>query len=468
VARSAARSEPYAGSGATATLTQPAATATVLRERPATRLPEFDPDAEAADTGPILVTPPPIDISRTVVKLRNEPAGSRGDYGRTTGARPGFGFSISQPRFVILGAAVMLVLFIAAFTVPDLVREGRSERLTLLIDGARTQLAAAQTEPDPARRRAQLEDVRRLTTEALRIDGDEPDAIDLRAQATTALGALDAVIDLGGMNTLATLSRQVTGSITVVDLTVTATTAYLLDEAGGRVIAVPVGASGAPVVVFQENENYGGVPAKKPIYTAWEGSPTAGRLLVLDAERKLFEIRTGGTPSSLNLRRSSTWSSVAGIAAYDGNLYVLDPAGNQVHRYLPAASGFDSEPTAALTGSNRLSDAEVIAVDADIYIALKSGEIKRFRGGAEAGFPLGGLDRPLKTVTGIAVVAATDEVYIADSGNKRVVVAGRDGAYRRQFVSNAFTDVRTVATDPTGTQLYAVVGDSLLGAAIPR
>jgi hypothetical protein len=419
------------------------------------------------DTGPILVTRPPIDISRPVIRLRNGPAGGS-EYSRTTGGRRGLNLGISQPRFVILGAAVMLVLFIGAFTVPDLIREGRSERSSLLLEGATAQLAASQSEQDPARKRQQLEDVRRLTTEALRVDADNTTATDLRQQATTALTALDAIFDLGPMTTLSTLSRQVTGDISIVDLTVTGNLAYLLDAAGGRIISVPIGAGTAPTVVFQQNENYGGVPARKPLFTAWEGSPTTGRLLVLDAERKLYEIRPGSPPAPLVIRRSNTWSSVAGIAAYDGNLYVLDPQGNQVHRYLPAATGFDSEPTSALSGQNRLTEAETIAVDGDIYITLKSGEIKRYRGGSDAGFSLGGIDRPLKTVTRIAVLPTAEEVYIADSGNKRVVVAGKDGLYRRQFVSNAFTDVRTVAIDPAGAQLYVVVGDALLTAPIVR
>jgi DNA-binding beta-propeller fold protein YncE len=220
--------------------------------------------------------------------------------------------------------------------------------------------------------------------------------------------------------------------------------------------------------VYQTGETYGNVQAKAPLFTTWEGSPASGRLLILDAERKLFELRPGGQPAPLSLRRPSTWQSVSGIAAYDNNFYVLDPAGNQVHRYLPAASGFDSEPTSALTGQNRLTDAASLAVDNDIYVVLKTGEIKRYRGGSEAGFSLGGIDRPLKTVTGIAVQPAPEEIFIADAGNKRVVVASKDGRFRRQFVSDTFTDLRTVAIDPAGATLYVVAGDAVLSAPVVR
>jgi hypothetical protein len=424
-------------------------------------------DAEGPGPGPVLVAPPPVDISRPLVRLRSEQSFGRGDYARTTGSRSRFTLGSVQPRFAVLGAALMLVLFVGAFTVPDLIREGRAERLAVLIDGASTQLTAAAAEQDPGRRRELLQEASRLASEALRIDEAHPVATDVRQQATGELIAMDAVFELSPMTTLTTLSRQVTGEISILDLSVTASTAYLLDEGSRRVIGVPRDGT-APSVVYQDGQTYGDVQAKQPLFVTWEGSAASGRLLILDADRKLFELRPGGQPSPVVLRRPSAWQSAGGIAAYDSNLYVLDPMANQVHRYLPAAAGFDSEPSAVLSGENQLGGAGFIAVDGDIFIALESGEIRRFRGGADIGFSLNGIDRPLKTVTGIAVQPGSGEVFIADAGNKRVVVASRDGVFRRQFVSNAFTDLRTVATDPSGATLYAVVGDTLLYAPIVR
>jgi len=67
-----------------------------------------------------------------------------------------------------------------------------------------------------------------------------------------------------------------------------------------------------------------------------------------------------------------------------------------------------------------------------------------------------------------AIAIAAEEVYLADSANKRVVVAAKDGVFRRQLVSNAFTDLRALAVDGAGGQLYVVVGDALLTAPIVR
>jgi hypothetical protein len=333
----------------------------------------------------------------------------------------------------------------------------------VLIASAHGHLAAAGAEEDPARKRQLLEETRRLASEALRIDSLNTVASDLRQQATASLTAMDAIFDLGPPTTITTLGRQVTGEVSLQAMTIAAGNAYLLDGRGGRVVAVPLD-GGPPAIIFEEGVSYRATPAKKPLFFTWEGNQTLGRLLILDADRKLFEVRPGSSPEPLPLRRTNTWSSVAGLAAYDGNLYVLDPAGDQVHRYLPAAVGFDSEPS-TVVGSQDLRDAQGLAVDGDIFVYFKNGALRRYRGGIDLGFSLGGIDKQPKTLSGMAVV---DEVYLADSTTKRVLVAAKDGTFRRQLVSNAFTDLRALAVDPTGGTLYVVVGDALLSAPIVR
>jgi hypothetical protein len=439
------------------------------------RLPiDFDPPIERLPNGeeapqvPLLVAPPPLDISRPVVRLRNDQALGRAEYPRTTGSGFRLNLKLNQPRYLLFGAALALFFFVAAFTVPDLISQDAEQRLADRIDAATLQLAAAQVETDPGRRRALFEGTRLAATEALRIDPQNATAAGLRQQAMSNLQAMDAILPLDPVTTVTTLTQQITGEVALESLTIAGGTAYLLDSAGARVIAVPLNAPGPPTTVFQAGETYGSTPAREPLFITWEGTDAAGRLLVLDSERKLFELRPGSTPGPLPLRRPNIWSSVAGIAAYDGNLYVLDPAGHQVHRYLPAAAGFDSEPATVLSGQERLTDATTFTVDGDIYILLSNGEVKRFSGGAETGFSLGGIDRPLETPNDVKLLAGVEEVYIADTGNRRIVVAGRDGFFRRQLVSNAFTDLRAIALDPTGGQLYAIVGDSLLTAPIVR
>jgi hypothetical protein len=159
---------------------------------------------------------------------------------------------------------------------------------------------------------------------------------------------------------------------------------------------------------------------------------------------------------------------VTAIATYDGNFYVLDPAGNQVHRYLPAAEGFDSEPEPILAADAVLTDAVDFAVDRDIYVVSSSGRVAHFTDGQPAPFPLGGIDREITAANDVALLPAAGELFIADTGNKRIIVASTEGSFRRQLVANAMTDISAIGLDGTGAQLYVIVADELLTAPVVR
>jgi hypothetical protein len=426
---------------------------------------EVEPVVAAGAAAPALEV-----VAREAVARSQPPVEAREDtreYLKATGPRRRFRPSLGQVRLLQAGASLAVVVLLAYF-VPGVLQKGRSEKVADLVDGAQTQLAAADVEGDPARKRSLLEESRRLATNALHLDPGNEMAAMLRQQASAGLVTMDAVVDLGSMTAVTTLTRLTAGEVAITGLVVQGGSAYLLDGLGGRVMAVSLGDPGLPAVVFEAGQTYGGVAAKAPAQMTWEGADAGGRLLVLDADRKLFEVRPGSAPQPLALRRTDTWSSAAGLAAFNGNLYVLDPAANQVHRYLPAAVGFDSEPSLVLEGQSGLARATELAVDGDVFVGMEKGEVRRFRSGRRAAFGLGGIDEPVERAVDIAVLAASDEVYIADAGNRRVVVASRDGVFKRQLVAAVFGDLRAIAIDAAASQLYVVAGDTLVTAPLPR
>ena len=423
------------------------------------------PDQGAGKTGNLNL---PLDISRTVVRLRGDQSLGAGRYARTTGPSRSLSIGPIQPPLLVVLGIISLILIVGLLTVPDLIRENRGERVTDLLREAQIQLNSAAGVTDTARLREFLEEASSLAAEALRIEPENPIAAELRTEATSRLETLDAVIDLGPLTTLTTLSGQITGEVSIEGLTIAAGSAYLLDSKGGRIIAISLTSEIPPAVLFQQGETYGEIPAQTPIFIAWEGSETEGRLLILDSERRLFTLQPGSPPEPLPLRRTNALTSVSAIAAFDGNLYILDPLGNQVQRYFPTADGFDSEPGPALPGEPDLEDAVALAVEGDIFILRRDGQILHFQASAEVVFSLAGIDRPLKGPSGISVVSVSEEIFITDAGNKRIVVAGMDGVFRRQLVSADFTDLRAIAVDSSGTQLYVIAGDAILTASITR
>jgi hypothetical protein len=107
-------------------------------------------------------------------------------------------------------------------------------------------------------------------------------------------------------------------------------------------------------------------------------------------------------------------------------------------------------------------------VQEDVFILSDDGKVRRFRAGNDQTLSLAGIDRPLSSPATLLAVPNSDQLFIADSGNKRIVVSNRDGIFQRQLVSNTLTDVKAMAVADGAGQLYAVVGDALLTSPLPQ
>jgi sugar lactone lactonase YvrE len=397
--------------------------------------------------------PPGVDVTRPVVRLRGE--GSAGMFRRRTG--PSGGLRVPLP-LVALALVVGLAAIVAYCALPGSVEESRQQRLEAVLIHARGALYLASQETDPGEKRRWLEEASRAIADAAAIDPADDLVITTQGQIRAAVEALDAVTDLGTLPPLVDLRATVAGDLSSARLEAGGQAAFFLDTASGRVIEASLAPGGAaPRVALREGDEVAGARAARVERIAW--APDAGVLLALDAGRRLYAIPPGGQPRPLALRDAAEWRSAGAIATYDGNLYVLDPAGGAVWRYVPTEGGFDSERQSVVAAAD-LADASDLAAAGDVYL-LDGGRVRRFNTGQELAFPLSGIDRPLSSPAGLAVDLARSEVYIADRGNRRIVVASLDGVFLRQLTSPSFTDLRDVAVDPQG-RLFVLNGDALL------
>ena len=417
-------------------------------------------------------------MERPVVRLRGPEATPRYRYTRTTSTLPRV---FPVPRLAVVAAlAVLAVSLVAWFAVPRSVQENRDERFASLLADARTSIQATPGVADAAQRRALLSGAQARLDEAASINPDDGQVRALSMQAQDALAALNAMVDLGEMRLVADLDLQVAGEMSLQQVVVGGGAAFLLDETGGRVLELPLSgeadataadgeggqAATAARVVFQDGELAGAVKASRPMYILWsQATGEQGRLLILDDQRRLFSLIPGGDAAPMVLRGAQEWGSLDGAASFDGNLYVLDVASNQVWRYPPTDSGFDSERS-ALLGEVDLSGAVTLAVAGDVYLTTSNGGIRRFAHGVEKPFALSGIDRSL--VSPASVTAdGRGGLLVADRGNKRLVSLSAGGAFQEQFVSRTFTDLRAAAVNAEAGLLYVLVGDSLYSAEMP-
>ncbi len=395
------------------------------------------------------------------VRLRGDSATPR--YRRTTGTSPLPQFQI--PRLAVFAVLALALLgAIAYWQLPRSVQESREDKFTTLVAGARESNARAQATGDAGVKRQLLADASSKLAGAAKIHKDSQDVATLQADVTSAMAVLDAVFEIKDFTPVADLQQQVTGSLSVTRSIIGGGNAYFLDAKGKRVLRVPLAGGQAPDTILQEGEPAGFVTASRPVQIAW--SEQTESLTILDDQRQAFAYFPDRGSLPLTVRAADSIGSIDAITGSGGNLYVLDVKSNQVWRYLPGQSGFDSERTALLDGAV-LKDATELAVGQDVYVLDTKAGIRRFVGKTEAPFTLAGIDTGLVSPASLSVLPGSNRLVMADRGNKRIIVASAEGTFLRQIVSPSFTDLRAVAVDEGNGILYVLNGDTLLKAAFP-
>ncbi len=143
-------------------------------------------------------------------------------------------------------------------------------------------------------------------------------------------------------------------------------------------------------------------------------------------------ISKGDNKSKSIIKNSGDWAELGGLGTYLGNIYVLDRKGSII-KY---AAGSYGKTDYFGSSKQDLSKANSIAIDGSIYIVYDDGSIKKFTKGQPDTFTISGLDKPLSHPSRIFTNADSNNVYILDNGNSRIVVFDKNGVYQSQYVSN--------------------------------
>jgi hypothetical protein len=444
--------------------------------------PPAEPGRENGDLSavavPVAVVEPAAtpDVAPTAAQAGAPPAGLTQPKVRLKGAdaavgyrrQGGLGARLPKvPPIAILGVAFLIVAgLLAWFFVPSALQESRDDEYTQLVEDAEEALAGALATDDVAVKRDLLREADAALAEAEMLQPDGAEAAQLRPQVDAAITDLNAVVELPELELVADVGEQIPGPVSSKDLALGGGGAYFVDQEQGRVIAVAlVGAAAEPFVLFEAGDLVGSEIMGSPQNIAWAADQNA--LLVMDDARRLAAITPPGQPGRvLIVRDAAAWGSSDDMD-YDGSLYVLDRNGDQVWRYPPTESGFDSERE-PLVGSFEMEQALELAVGDTLYLVIGDDALARVSGGVGEMLSQAGIDVPLSSPGSLVPLPARDSLLVADRGHGRVVVFSLDGTFRQQWTSPRFTDLRAIAVDEQANLLYVLVGSALYRTPLPQ
>lgn len=384
-------------------------------------------------------------------------------------------------RMLLAGIALVIPILIAALVVYVYYQEqgARQTRFEALIQQATERRAEAlAASADRAAARTLLREAEARVEKALRLRPDDTTARSLQAEIQTRLDELSAVVRLAGITPLATLPEAGSRPQRVL---VHANEVYVLDRGAQRVYRYRLTGAGDALaageeIVVSQGQELGGIVVGQLVDMVWVragGVRQSEGLLVLESGGSLLEVEPTQGVTVLPVAESQTWQRPLLTGSFQGNFYLLDPQLNQILKYVPTAQGYDAPPEEWLKPETEadLGGAVDMAIDGFIYVLLADGTVLKFNAGLREPFEQQGLDEPLRSPMALFAAPESKSLYVADTGNRRIVQFSKEGVFQRQLHpppgSEAFDQLWSMWVDESGGKVYFLNGTELYVSNVP-
>jgi len=195
--------------------------------------------------------------------------------------------------------------------------------------------------------------------------------------------------------------------------------------------------------------------SKETLGNALLASINGSSAFVYSKDKGLLKLDLGNKKAVIVAKTDEEWGRIVDICGFGSNVYALDSAGNQIWKYLPTEGGF-SDKRAYLTAETKadFGAAFRIQIESSVYVLGQGGLVQRFTKGEQDNFSYGGLDKGVKDPKSFFVSSETDNLYLLDSGNSRLLVLSKTGEYKAQYSSDQFASGSDLVVDEVGKKVY--------------
>ncbi|TSC87872.1 MAG: Uncharacterized protein G01um10147_375 [Microgenomates group bacterium Gr01-1014_7] len=205
-------------------------------------------------------------------------------------------------------------------------------------------------------------------------------------------------------------------------------------------------------------------------------SLNGGLAFVFSKDKGVLRVDTGSQKVTSVSKVDRDWGEILDLAGFAGNVYLLDLANpsatgsasspqagsGQIWKYLPTADGYsDSREYLSKNTKTNFANSLRMQIESSIYILKSGGEILRFTKGDKDNFGLEGLDKGVKDPKSIFTSSDTDNLYVLDSGNSRLLILTKTGKYKGQISGEKFASASDVVVDEKGKKVYLLEGSKI-------
>ncbi len=167
----------------------------------------------------------------------------------------------------------------------------------------------------------------------------------------------------------------------------------------------------------------------------------------------------GGKLPEVEIKKDEDWGKIVDIGGFSGNLYLLDSQG-EIWKY-PAIEGGFGEKQKWLQPKADFSSAVSLAIDGSLWVLTKDGQILKFLQGQKDSFVLSGLNKSLFEPSVIFTDFDSQNLYVLDKGNARIVVFSKNGEYQAEYHWSELNQAQDLAVVEAEKKIFCLVGSKI-------
>jgi hypothetical protein len=377
---------------------------------------------------------------------------------------------------LLIGIAIAIPVIVAIIVLVTWLGRGqaRQAELEMWLSQAQSRWEQANATTDPVQVRNDLAQANQFLEQFLEEQPNDADANELWKLVAARLEVVNQVKRISWIGELASYPANANLTRVIVQ----GNHIFVMDRQNHRIyhhklddeLSQALDPATVETVLVERGDEVGGTLVSNLVDMAWmptgPGRETAS-LVILESGGGLLDYDPATDQLTLlRVADSATWAFPRFVGSHTGRLYVLDTSASNIWRFDPTLDGYSELPTKWLQSDIDLAGVADMAIGDSIYLLFADGTIRKFSQGAPDSFDVSDWDIPPNNPSAI-FTRPPDEtrwIYVADRGSRRIVQAGKDGKFGRQYrlAENQVTEASDVLAGAVALFVDEIVGRAYL------
>jgi len=173
----------------------------------------------------------------------------------------------------------------------------------------------------------------------------------------------------------------------------------------------------------------------------------------------------GGKLPEVEIKEDEDWGRIIDLQGFTGNLYLLDSQG-EIWKY-PAIEGGFAEKQKWLQQKADFSSAISLTIDGSLWVLTKDGQLLKFLQGQKDAFALTGLNKPLFEPVALFTDFDSQNLYVLDKGNARIVTFSKNGEYQSEYHWAELGQAQDLAVIEAEKKIFCLMGNKIYLLEMP-